>query len=63
MLAIVLGAFGSVFNTYSSLYLAKDNDLLLSMPIPVRTHPAVPPAERSISWACMYSGVVHAARR
>ena len=35
MVAIVLGAFGSVFNTYSSLYLAKDNDLLLSMPIPV----------------------------
>ena len=29
MVAIVLGAFGSVFNTYSSLYLAK--------PIPVRT--------------------------
>ncbi len=37
MIAIVLGAFGSVFNTYSGLYLAKDNDLLLSMPIPVRT--------------------------
>lgn len=25
--------FGSVFNTYSGLYLAKDNDLLLSLPI------------------------------
>ncbi len=36
-IAIFLGAFGSVFNTYSGLYLAKDNDLLLSMPIPVRT--------------------------
>ena len=35
MLAIVLGTFGSVFNTFSGLYLAKDNDLLLSMPIPV----------------------------
>lgn len=35
-LAIVMGAFGSVFTTYSELYLAKDNDLLLSMPIPVR---------------------------
>lgn len=35
LIAIVLGAFGSVFNTYSSLYMAKDNDLLLSMPIPV----------------------------
>ena len=36
ILAIFLGAFGSVFNTYSGLYLARDNDLLLSMPIPVR---------------------------
>ncbi len=37
LLAVFLGAFGSVFNTFSGLYLAKDNDLLLSMPIPVRT--------------------------
>jgi len=36
LVAILMGAFGSVFNTYSGLYLAKDNDLLLSMPIPVR---------------------------
>ncbi|MBR0402492.1 MAG: hypothetical protein IJH73_08315 [Lachnospiraceae bacterium] len=36
MIAIILGAFGSVFSTYSTLYLAKDNDLLLSMPIPVQ---------------------------
>ncbi len=36
-IAILLGVFGSVFNTYSGLYLSKDNDLLLSMPIPVRT--------------------------
>ena len=35
-IAILLGAFGSVFNTYSGLYLAKDNDLLLSLPIPAR---------------------------
>ena len=35
-LGLCLGAFGSVFNTFSSLYLAKDNDLLLSLPIPVR---------------------------
>ncbi len=34
LLSIFLGVFGSVFNTYSSLYRAKDNDLLLSMPIP-----------------------------
>ena len=37
LLAIFLGAFGSVFNTYAGLYAAKDNDLLLSLPIPVRT--------------------------
>ena len=35
-IAIVLGIFGSVFSSYSSLYLSTDNDLLLSMPIPVR---------------------------
>ena len=34
LLAMLLGIFGSVFNTYSSLYLSKDNDLLLSLPIP-----------------------------
>ena len=37
LLAIAFGTFGSVFNTFSGLYLPKDNDLLLSMPIPVRT--------------------------
>ncbi|MBQ5970335.1 MAG: hypothetical protein IJL52_09550 [Clostridia bacterium] len=36
-IAIALGAFGSVFNTYAGLYLGKDNDLLLSLPIPART--------------------------
>ena len=35
-IALVLGIFGSVFTTYSSLYLSTDNDLLLSMPIPIR---------------------------
>lgn len=34
LIAIFLGVFGSVFNTYSSLYQAKDNDLLLSMRSP-----------------------------
>jgi len=37
LVAIFFGAFGSVFNTYSGLYLAKDNDLLLSLPIPAAT--------------------------
>ena len=36
MVALALGVFGSVFNTYAGLYLAKDNDLLLSLPIPVK---------------------------
>ena len=34
LIALFLGVFGSVFNTYSSLYGAKDNELLLAMPIP-----------------------------
>lgn len=37
LIGVVLGVIGSVFNTYSGLYLAKDNDLLISMPIPPRT--------------------------
>lgn len=36
LISVALGVFGSVFNTYASLYRAKDNDLLLSMPIPPR---------------------------
>ena len=31
LLAVLLGVFGSVFNTYSGLYLARDNDLLYIM--------------------------------
>ncbi|MGM9578077.1 MAG: hypothetical protein ACI3VS_01720 [Evtepia sp.] len=34
LIALFMGVFGSVFNTYATLYQAKDNDLLLSMPIP-----------------------------
>ena len=33
LLATAFGVFGSVFNTFASLYQAKDNDLLLSMPV------------------------------
>ena len=36
MIAVVAGVLGSVFTTYSSIYCAKDNDILLSMPIPPR---------------------------
>ena len=34
LISLALGIFGSVFNTYAGLYHAKDNELLLSMPIP-----------------------------
>ena len=34
LIAIALGTFGSAFSTYAGLYHAKDNEMLLSMPIP-----------------------------
>lgn len=37
LLSIVLGVVGSIFSTYQSLYRAKDNDLLLAMPIKPRS--------------------------
>ncbi len=37
MISILFGTFGSVFNTFTALYSAKDNDFLLSMPIPPAT--------------------------
>ena len=36
LMSLVMGIIGSVFNTYATLYLAKDNDTLLAMPIPPR---------------------------
>ena len=33
-IGLVMGLFGSVFSTYTTLYKAKDNELLLSLPIP-----------------------------
>ncbi|MBR6694548.1 MAG: hypothetical protein IKL62_06350 [Clostridia bacterium] len=36
LVSVAIGVLGSVFATYSSLYCASDNDLLLSMPIPPR---------------------------
>lgn len=32
-MSVVLGAFGSIFHTYASLYTAKDNELLLALPV------------------------------
>lgn len=57
LLSILMGTFGSVFTTYSTLYLPKDNDLLLSMPIPVGTLMT----SRLVSvylMGVMYSGVI-----
>lgn len=57
VMAVALGTFGSVFNTFSTLYIAKDNELLLSLPIP----PRVILTSRLVSVMAMsllYSGVV-----
>ena len=57
LVGIFLGVLGGVFTTFTGLYLAKDNDLLLSMPIPVRTIVA----GRLVTvylLGLMYSGVV-----
>ena len=34
LMSVMLGVFGSVFSTYEAIYRARDNELLLSMPIP-----------------------------
>lgn len=34
MFSLVVGVFGSIFITYSGIYQAKDNEMLLAMPIP-----------------------------
>ena len=57
LISILLGVFGSVFSTYSGLYLAKDNDLLLSMPIPVRSI-VTARLLGVLLMGCMYSAVV-----
>jgi len=36
LIAVAIGLLGSIFNAYSTIYNAKDNELLLSMPIPPR---------------------------
>ena len=37
IVSVTLGVFGSVFNTFSTLYQARDNDLLFAMPITERS--------------------------
>ena len=36
LVGLFMGVFGSVFNTYATLYNAKDNELMLSLPVPTR---------------------------
>lgn len=57
LVAVLLGCFGSVFNTFSCLYLSKDNDLLLSMPIPIKTI-MVSRLMTVYLMGLMYSGIV-----
>ena len=42
IVSVTLGVFGSVFNTFSTLYQAKDNDLLFAMPITERSVLTIP---------------------
>lgn len=37
LIAMALGVFGSVFNTYAAVYQPKDNEMLMSLPIPEGT--------------------------
>ncbi len=57
IIGVFLGVFGSVFNTASALYNAKDNDLLLSMPIPV-SYIMVSRLIAVFVTGALYSGVV-----
>ncbi len=57
LVSVLLGVFGSVFNTFATLYKAKDNEFLLSMPIP----PACILAARLLGvwfWSLIYSALV-----
>lgn len=50
MMSLAIGIFGSAFNTYASLYQAKDNDLMLSLQY--RSEPyCFPDWQACMSWA------------
>lgn len=57
IMAVLLGTFGSVFNTYSTLYLAKDNEMLLAMPIPP-SKILITRVTLVYGMSLMYSGIV-----
>lgn len=57
LMSILLGVFGSVFNTYATLYIAKDNEFLLSMPV----HPSAILFVRLFGvwmWSLIYEAIV-----
>ena len=56
-IALIIGIFGSAFATYSMIYVSKDNEFLLSMPIPIKAIAA----SRAVSvylLGMLYSGIV-----
>lgn len=57
ILSVLMGAFGSVFNTYATLYLAKDNEMLLAMPIPP-SKILITRMSLVYGMSLMYSGIV-----
>lgn len=57
ILSVLMGAFGSVFNTYAALYLAKDNEMLLAMPIPP-SRILITRVSLVYGMSLMYSGIV-----
>lgn len=57
ILSVLMGTFGSVFNTYSTLYLAKDNEMLLAMPIPP-SKILITRMSLVYGMSLMYSGIV-----
>ncbi len=56
LVGVLMGVFGSVFNTFSGLYQAKDNDLLLSCLSPCV--PFWPPGCWVYLMGLMFSGVI-----
>ncbi|MGM9605716.1 MAG: hypothetical protein ACI3XG_11715 [Faecousia sp.] len=57
ILSVLMGTFGSVFNTYATLYLAKDNEMLLAMPIPP-SKILITRMSLVYGMSLMYSGIV-----
>ena len=57
ILSILMGAFGSVFNTYATLYLSKDNEMLLAMPVPP-SKILITRMSLVYGMSLMYSGIV-----